>query len=224
MRKLFKWVTRLFLLALALAAILVLFRNPLLRIIAEQQIQKETGMQAILGQVRFDLKSPVVRLENIRLINPPEFGGRLFIDLPEVRLEYDSVALLFRRIRFHRIDFRLDEIRVVRDAHGRTNVDLFRQHLARSRLPSQLTEWNWQFEGIEHVIFAVGRLNYRDAREPQKNEEVFAGVRNAKLRPLRSGEQILGALARIAESRGALWTAEALAPGSAIPAGSVQLQ
>jgi hypothetical protein len=136
----------------------------------------------------------------------------LFLDLPEVRLEYDSVALLFRRIRIRRILFRLDEIRIVRNAQGQTNLDLFRERLARGRAASTLTHWNWEYDGTEYVTFAVGRLNYLDVQDPQKSEEIYAGVRGVTLKPLRSGLDILIALARIAESRGAVWTAEALTP------------
>ncbi len=224
MKKLLKWVFRLVLLALALVAVLILFRNPLLRILAEQQVRQETGMETILGRVRIDLRSPVVRLENVRLISPAEFGGRLFLDLPEVRIEYDSVAVLFRRIRLRRVDFRLDEVRVVRNAQGRTNLEVLREHLARGRLSARLSEWNWQYDGTENVSFALGRLKYLDAREPAKSEEVHVGARDVRVSPLKSGEEILTAMARLAESRGAVWAAEALAPGLAQRGGTVRAQ
>jgi uncharacterized protein involved in outer membrane biogenesis len=213
MKKIFKWFFRLVLIAMALVAVLILFRNPLLRIMAEQQVRQETGMETILGRVRIDLRSPVIRLENVRLISPPEFGGRLFLDLPEVRLEYDSVALLFRRIRIRRIAFRLDEMRIVRNAQGQTNLEIFRERLALGRAASSLAHWNWEYDGTEYVTFAVGRLNYFDGRDPKKSEEIYAGVRDVTIKPLRSGLDILIALARIAESRGAIWTAEALSAG-----------
>lgn len=224
MKKLLKWIFRLVLLALALVAVLILFRNPLLRIMAEQQVRQETGMETILGRVRIDLRSPVVRLENVRLISPAEFGGRLFLDLPEVRIEYDSVALLFRRIRLRRVDFRLDEVRLVRTAQGRTNLEALREQLARGRLSARLSEWHWQYDGTETVSFALGRLKYLDAREPAKSEEVHVGVRDVRLKPLKSGEELLIAIARLAESRGAVWAAEALAPGLAPREGTVRAQ
>jgi uncharacterized protein involved in outer membrane biogenesis len=224
MKKLFKWVFRVVLLAMALLAILILFRNPILRGLAEQQLQKETGMETILGRVRIDLRSPIVRFENVRLISPAEFGGRLFLDLPEVRLEYDSVGLLFRRIRLRRAAFRLDEIRLVRTAQGRTNLEALRERLAEGRLAERLARWDWQYDGTESVAFSIGRLKYFDAREPEKSEEVHVGLRDVTLTRLRSGEDILVELARIAKSRGAVWTAEALAPGRAKPVGNPAAQ
>ncbi|MCL4177169.1 MAG: AsmA family protein [Verrucomicrobia bacterium] len=217
MKKLFKWVFRVVVLVLALASLVVLFRNPILRILAEQQVRQETGMETILGRVRIDLRSPVVRLENVRLISPSEFGGRLFLDLPEIQLEYDSVALLFRRIRLRRVSFRLDEIRLVRTAQGRTNLDVLREHLGEGRLAARLAHWDWQYDGTETVVFAVGRLNYLDAREPEKSQEVYVGAREVTLKRPGSGEAIVQALARLAESRGALWAADALVPGTAKP-------
>ena len=224
MKKLFKWVFRLVLIVLALLAVLILCRNPILRAVAEQQVRRETGMETILGRVRVDLRSPIVRLENVRLISPPEFGGGLFLDLPEVWLEYDSVALLFRRIRLRRVGFRLDEIRLVRTAEGRTNLEMFRERLAQAGLAGRLAHWDWQYDGTEAVAFSVGRLKYLDAREPGKSEEVYVGVRDVTVKRLRSGEDILVALARLAESRGAVWTAEALAPGLIRQAGTAKRQ
>ncbi len=224
MRKLFKWTFRLILLVLALVAVVVLFRNPILRMLAERQVREATGMETIVGRVRIDLRAPVVRLENVRLISPAEFGGGLFLDLPDVRLEYDSVALLFRRIRLRRVAFRLDEIRLVRTTQGRTNLEAVRERLAQGRLASWLSHWDCQYDGTDFVGFSVGRLKYLDAREPEKSEEIYVGVQDVTLKRLRSAEEILGALARLAQSRGAVWTADALAPGSIKQAVRAQAQ
>jgi hypothetical protein len=220
MKKLFKWIMRLVIVALALVALVVLFRNPILRLAAEHRIQRETGMETILGRVRVDLRSPVVRLENVRLISPPEFGGRLFLDLPEVRLEYDSVGLLFRRIRFRQITFRLDELRLVRTANGTTNLDLLRERLAAGRWPDRLARQNWEYDGTDAVSFSVGRLKYLDAREPAKSEEVYVGARGVTLKRPRSLEDVTDALSRLAENRGAFHTAAALSQGPLRPVGN----
>jgi uncharacterized protein involved in outer membrane biogenesis len=220
MKKLFKWLLRLVILAVGMVAVVVLFRNPILRLAAERQIQRETGMETILGRVRVDLRSPVVRLENVRLISPPEFGGRLFLDLPEVRLEYDSVALLFRRIRFRQITFRLDELRLVRTAQGGTNLEQLREQLAHGRLSERLARRDWEYDGTDTIRFSVGRLKYLDAREPGKSEEVYIGARDVTLKRLRSLEDVTDTLSRLAEGRGAFWTAEALSQGRLRPVGN----
>jgi hypothetical protein len=220
MKKLFKWIMRLVIVALGLVALLVLFRNPILRLVAEHQIQRETGMETILGRVRVDLRSPVVRLENVRLISPPEFGGRLFLDLPEVRVEYDSVGLLFRRIRFRQILFRLDEVRLVRTPSGHTNLDLLRERLAAGRWSERLAHMDWEYDGTDAVRFSVGRLKYLDAREPAKSEEVYVGARDVTLKRLRSLEDVTDALSQLAERHGAPWTAAALSQGRLRPIGN----
>jgi len=195
MRKLFKWTFRLILLVLALLAVIVLFRNPILRMLAERQVREVTGMETIIGRVRIELRAPLVRLENVRLISPAEFGGGLFLDLPDVRLEYDSIALLFRRIRLHRVVFQLDEIRLVRTTQGRTNLEAVRERLSQRRLASWLAHWDCQYDGTDFVGFSVGRLKYLDAREPGKSEEIYVGVRDVTLKRMRSAEEILSALA-----------------------------
>jgi hypothetical protein len=210
MRRLFRWFFRLVLLVILLATVLVLFRNPIVRELAERQIREETGMETVIGRVRIAVKSGAIRVDNVRLINPPEFGGQLFADLPDVYIEYDPIALMFRRIRFQRILFRLDELRVVRDGQGRTNLEAFLHRLDRTGWNERLTRHGLACQGVDMVGFSVGRFSYFDARDPQRHEETFIGVRGISVSKPGSIQEVLDEMGSLARQRGAPQTAQAL--------------
>jgi hypothetical protein len=209
-RRLIRWFFRLVLLVILLVTVLVLFRNPIVREVAERQIREETGMETVIGRVRIAVKSAAIRVDNVRLINPPEFGGQLFADLPDVYIEYDPFALVFRRIRFQRILFRLDELRVVRDGQGRTNLEAFFHRLERGGWNDRVTRYGFACQGVDVVGFSVGRVSYFDARDPQRHEETFIGVRGISVSKPRSYQEVLDEMSGLARQRGAPQTAQAL--------------
>ena len=90
---LFKWLFRLFLLAVVLVVILLLSLNSILRVVMEHRIRAQTGMDAEIGKFSLGLIEPTVEIQNLRLYNPPDFGGTPFLNIPEIHVEYDRAAL-----------------------------------------------------------------------------------------------------------------------------------
>jgi hypothetical protein len=210
MRRLFRWFFRLVLLLILLLAAVVMLRNPIARELVERHIRDETGMEVVIGRVRIAVQSASIRIDNVRLINPPEFGGQLFIDLPDVYVEYDPVALAFRRVRFPRVLFRLDEMRLVRDGQGRTNLQALFDRLEKSEWNDRLTSRGFTPQGVDAVGFSIGRFKYFDAQDPLRHEETFIGVRGITVQKPRNAQEILDEMARLARDRGGPQTAQAL--------------
>jgi hypothetical protein len=216
-RRLFRWVFRLLLSLILLVGVVVLLRNPIVRELAERQIRQETGMEAVIGRVRIAVKSAAIRLDNVRLLNPPEYGGQLFADLPDVYIEYDPFALVFRRVRFQRVLFRLDELRLVRDPHGRTNLQALSDRIERAQWKERLARRGFTYQGTDSVGFSIGRFRYFDARDPLRPEETFIGARGISVTKPREAQEILDVMGRLAEERGASGTAQALQRRPATP-------
>jgi len=74
MKWLFKWVLRIVVLAVVAVVLLLVFKDTILRMVAEHQIRSETGMDVKIGRFSSGLFSPVVTIENFKLYNTPEFG------------------------------------------------------------------------------------------------------------------------------------------------------
>src|SRR5436190_15643506 len=93
MKWLLKWMLRLGLLVAVVIVLLFIFKDSILRTAAEQRIRAQTGMEAKIGKFSGSFFSPVVTIENFKLFNTPEFGGGPFVNIPELHLECDPVAL-----------------------------------------------------------------------------------------------------------------------------------
>jgi hypothetical protein len=61
-------------------------------------------------------------IKNLRLYNPPDFGGTPFLDIPEIHVEYDRAALAPARIHITLLRFNLGEIDIVKNQAGQTNL------------------------------------------------------------------------------------------------------
>jgi len=122
MKWIFKWVFRLFFLAVVLAIVLLLSLNSILRVLVEHQIRAQTGMDAEIGRFSIGLAEPTVTIQNLKLYNPPSFGGTPFLDIPEIHVEYDRAALAQHKIHVTLLRFNLGELDIVKNEAGQTNI------------------------------------------------------------------------------------------------------
>ncbi len=74
-----KWVFRLIVLAVVLVAAFLLSLNTLLRILVEHNIRAQTGMDAEIGRFQLGLTEPTITVQDLKIYNPPSFGGTLFM-------------------------------------------------------------------------------------------------------------------------------------------------
>src|SRR3984957_21163356 len=89
----FKWLLRLFIGAVVLIVIFFLSLNSILRVVIEHHIRAQTGMDAEIGRFKLGLLEPTIEIQNFKIYNPSNFGGTLFLDIPEIHVEYDRAAL-----------------------------------------------------------------------------------------------------------------------------------
>src|SRR5689334_6065629 len=124
MKKLFKWVLRIVIVLVVLLAVAVIFRNPIAKAVAESQIRKLTGFEAQIGSLDIGLSSPTVTITDYKLVNPAEFGGKAFVNIPELHVEYDRSVLWKRKLHLKVVRFNQAEVNVVENNEGKTNIEL----------------------------------------------------------------------------------------------------
>jgi hypothetical protein len=71
-----------------LVAILFLARNVIARKSVEYGAKKVTGFPLTIGSVDLELFSSKVDVHDLRLMNPPEFQEKMFVDMPELYVDY----------------------------------------------------------------------------------------------------------------------------------------
>ena len=181
MKWIFKWLLRLFLLAVLLVVVVLLSYNAILRRVVEHNIRAQTGMDAEIGSLNIGLVSPTVEIRNLKIHNSPDFGGTPFLDIPEIHVEYDRAALHRREIHIKLLRFNLGELDIVKNQAGRTNI-----FLPGIQLPAKESGGNpladfqrqtgYNFTGIDMLNVSVGKVNFIDLKDQRNNREQTIGI------------------------------------------------
>lgn len=206
MKWILKWTFRLFLLLLVLAVIAVLSIDPILRVVIQNRIRAQTGMDAEIGKFSLGLVSPTLTIKDLKLYNSPEFGGTPFLSIPEVHVEYDRVALAKSELHVTLLRFNLGELVIVKNQSGQTNI------FALAALPSVkkpgggggksfTRETGLEFTGIDALNVSVGKAKFIDLGDQRNNREQTFGIENCVVKNVKT-EKDLGALAVFIGLRG----------------------
>jgi uncharacterized protein involved in outer membrane biogenesis len=191
MKWLFKWIFRVVVLAIAIVVALVLSKDAILKALVERQIRSQTGMDVKIGKFSVGILSPVVNIGNFKLYNPPEFGGTPFLDIPELHVEYDRVALAGRKLHLTLLRLNLAEMNVVKNDAGHTNVTNLRwkspSHVAGRRDEIQ-------FPVIDVLNLSVGKARFIDLQKPKHNREYRPNLQNQIFKNIKSADDLNGVL------------------------------
>lgn len=166
MKRLFKWLLILVVLAMVLVVGLFLAKDAIARVAVEQQIRSQTGMDVKIGKLSIGVLSPVATIENLKLYNTPEFGGTPFLDVRELHLEYDRDALAQRKLRVTLLRVNLEELTVVRNATGHTNLSILS---AKSSSSTPKAAADVDFRGVEVLNVSLGKVQLIDLKNPRNN-------------------------------------------------------
>jgi len=197
MKRLLKWIFRLFLLAVVLVVILLLSLNSILRLYLEHQIHARTGMEAEIGKFSLSLTQPTITIQNFKLYNPPDFGGTPFLDIREIHAEYDPTALARRRLHLMLLRFNLSELDIVKNEAGKTNLFSIAgsASIKRSgaRCKAEFTrQTGFEFTGIDVLNVSIGTFKFIDLKDQRRNRTQNVGLENCKLQNVHSPTDLAG--------------------------------
>ena len=193
----FKWIFRLVLLAVVLVVIFFLSLDTILRVVMENRIRAQTGMDAEIGKFHLGLTEPVVTIKNLKLYNSPEFGGTPFLDIPEIHIEYDRLALAKHEIHLTLMRFNLGELDIVKNEAGQTNIfslgvtlpDKKSSGVAAAEFKKQT---GFEFKSIDVLNVSVGTAKYIDLKDQRNNRTQKIGIENLPLRNVKSAADLAG--------------------------------
>lgn len=199
MKWLFKWVLRLVILLAVLVVLFFVFKDSVLRLVAEHQIRAQTGMEARIGKLSSGIFSPVVTVENFRLYNTAEFGGMPFLDIPELHLELDPVAFAQGKVRVTLMRFNLAELTVVKNEAGQTNIMTLLGRMPKEKHGKHLHigSKDFEFEDIDVLNLSLGKARFIDLKHPEKNREVVVNMQNQIFKNVKEEGDIYGILIMI---------------------------
>lgn len=198
-RWLFKWTFRLAIILVVLVVLLIAFKDPIWTAIAEHRIRAETGMEARIGKLSTGIFSPVVTIEQLKLYNTAEFGGTLFLDIPELHVEVDSLAFAQRKLRMKLVRLNLAEINIVRNEAGATNI-LVLAGMDKSKSEPKKNDrvqkllGDLEFDGIDVLNLSLGKAKFIDLADAKNNRDVGINMQNQLFRNVKSEADAYGIL------------------------------
>jgi len=210
MKKLFKWLVRLFLALVLLILLLILFLDPIAKYVAERQIRQQTGLAVMIGKVFIGLRNPTLAIENFKLINAPEFGDSVFIDIPELLVQYDFEALRSSKIHLTLVRFNLGELHIVQNKDGKTNLQALQERQKQGKSGSDSGAAATEFQGIDTLQLTIGKLRFTSEKNQARNEEAYVGIKNETVKNVRSLKDLQPLITRIALEKNLKFLSEEL--------------
>ena len=198
---LLKWGLRAFLVALVLVVIFFFSLDSIFKAWIEHNIRKQTGMQVEIGKFHLGLTEPVIEIKNLQIYNSPQFGGTPFINIPEIYVEYDPVALKNKEIHLTLLRFNLGELDVVKSQDGLTNI--FSMGVALPAKTPSASDTNnplsqvkdqtgFDFKGIDCLNVSVGSFKYVDLQNQTNNREQKLAIDNCVITNVTSIADLTG--------------------------------
>jgi uncharacterized protein involved in outer membrane biogenesis len=216
MKWIFKWLLRLFILAVVLVVIFFLSLDTIVRLVMENRIRAQTGMDAEIGKFSIGLATPTITIKDFKLFNPPNFGGTLFLDIPEIHVEYDRAALARRELHLTLVRFNLGELDIVKNEAGQTNIFSIAPPPSAKKPGGEKSfakESGYTFTEIDTLNVSVGTAKYIDLKDQKNNREQKIGIENCVLKHVKSPTDLAG-LAVLVALRGGDFFGPLVAPPS----------
>ena len=216
MKKIFKWLIGLALLLIVLLVVIFLSRNSILRVVMENRIHAQTGMDAEIGKVHVGLLAPEMTIKDLNLYNPPDFGGTPFLKIKEIHVEYDRDALVKNQLHFKLVRFNLSELDIVRNESGQTNLYALGLALpAKGRNEGKeagkgLQEFKrrtgLEFTGIDVLNVSIGEARFIDLKDPHNNRQQKIGIDNLVVKNVKTPAKLAGLAVLVALRSGDFFT------------------
>lgn len=144
MKKILRWAV---IVVVALAVVLVLARNVIARRSVEIGVAQVTGFPLEIGSVNVGLFSGKLDVQNLKLMNPPEFHGGTFVDLPLFKVEYKTLSMLTGSPHINELVVNVEQVVLVTNEKGEVNANALQAKLsatsggqAKSSEPSKETK------------------------------------------------------------------------------------
>jgi hypothetical protein len=181
--------------------------------VAVNRIRAQTGMDAEIGTFHFGLLEPVVTIKDLKLHNPPSFGGTPFLSIPEIHVEYDREALAKNQIHLTLVRFNLGELDIVKNEAGETNLLSLGVALSEKNktggnkaLKELKQRTGLDFAGVDVLNVSVGTAKFIDLKDPSKNREQKIGIDNLVMKNVKTPADLAGLAVLVALRSGDFFT------------------
>jgi hypothetical protein len=119
MKKFLGWLA---VIVLVLLAVLVLARNFIARISVEIGATRATGFPLEIGSVNVGLFNGQLDVRALKLMNPPDFQEKIFVDMPQLYVDYHLGSMLSGAPHINDMLINIKQLVVVKNGKGESNA------------------------------------------------------------------------------------------------------
>lgn len=191
-KRILRWAIVLLGVVLALVLTVFLARDVVFKSLAARGIEEETGLRAEIGELSTELGSGALHVRDLKLYNPPEFGGELMADVPELYVDLDPEKAGEGKLHFRKLKLILAELNVVKSAAGRLNFDgvekRVRERIRQRRERKERMEF--EFAGLDELQLTVRKILYTDLKPPVQTRSLDLAIQDEIVRGLKTEEDV----------------------------------
>lgn len=107
------------------------FRNRLCKTFVYFATDKATGLKLSLEKINLNVLDNTLRMRGITLLNPPGFKTTTLCQAEEILIKYHLLDCLRGRFHLRQVKVKINEINIIRNEKGESNVSAFRKSLNR---------------------------------------------------------------------------------------------
>jgi uncharacterized protein involved in outer membrane biogenesis len=201
MKKFLRWSLYVLIALIVLVVIAFLSVDSIVKRIAQKRILAETGLVAEIGKFHIGFSDHSLTIKNFKLLNPSEFGGGTFVELPELHVEYDLEAIRSNVVHLRVVRIDLAALNVVENKDGKRNVDVLMKPAPRGHVPSAprnpattnapaAPSLPFKFGGIDKLQVTLGATKYSSAKFPERSFDRDLGIKNEVFRDIKNEQDL----------------------------------
>lgn len=175
MKKILLWIGCGLVLAVV---VLVLARNVIARKSVEVGAKAMTGFPLEIGSVDVGLFSGQLEVRDLKLMNPPEFQEKMFVDLPRFFVKYRLGSMISGAPHINDMDVNISNVVIVKNAQGETNVQKLKGVVSSasggaaggSTTPESSSKTKYR---VDQVHIHIGKVIIKDFSKSKPSEREF---------------------------------------------------
>lgn len=147
-----------------LIAVLFLARNVIARKSVEYGVKRITGFPLTIGSVDLELFSSKVDVHDLKLMNPPEFQEREFVDMPELYVAYRLPSMFSGVPHVNDMLINIKQLVIVKNKTD-SNVQKLKGVVSSGGSSSKSTKY-----AVDKLRIHVGTVTIKDYSRPKPSE------------------------------------------------------
>lgn len=141
-------------------------KNPLVKAIVAKRISKMTGVPVTIDKLSIQLYSRNIKIEGLKIHNPPGKYGDIFLDIPMINAVYDLSDLLKMELHLYEADIVINEMAIAKDKDGVFNFDILLSNINGGATSIDFNSLNKELNlmplNIDKLKLSVGKAVYSD--------------------------------------------------------------